>query len=99
MTIIKSRFADVPISDMTITERVFVGLKHDDTVLTDGPTGRSYTGAQIITGVKALAGGLTQKGMAPGKTIALRNIASSFTVFSGLAAQSQRSTRPIPLTK
>lgn len=71
MTIIKSRFADVPISDMTITERVFAGLKHDDTVLTDGPTGRSYTGAQIIGSVQALAGGLTQQGMAPGKTIAL----------------------------
>ena len=87
MTIIRSPFPDVPISDLSITQRVFQGIDPGQVILIDGPTGRELTGAQFIAGVKALAGGLTQRGYAPGGCVALMapNIPEFCTVFHGVA--------------
>ena len=71
MTIYKSRFPDVALSDKTITQRVFEGIDPEASILIDGPTGRAMTGAQFIGGVKSLAGGLTARGYGTGKVVAL----------------------------
>ncbi|ABG31479.1 4-coumarate--CoA ligase family protein [Roseobacter denitrificans] len=71
MTIYKSTFPDVPLSEATITQRVFENIDPKMTVLIDGPTGRKCTGAQFIQDVKSLAGGLEARGWGAGKTIAL----------------------------
>ena len=71
MTIYKSKFPDVELTDKTITERVFEGIDPEMVILIDGPTGRELTGAQFIGGVKSLAGGLTARGYGAGKVLAL----------------------------
>lgn len=70
--IFESRYPPVAMRDVTITERVFEGLETnaDRTVLVDGPTGTSRTGAEVIDRIKRFAGGLTQSGFA-GETVAL----------------------------
>ncbi|WP_417628236.1 AMP-binding protein [Pararhodobacter aggregans] len=87
MTIIRSPFPDVPISDLSITQRVFQGIDPEATILIDGPSGRSLTGAQFMQTVKALAGGLTAQGYAPGGCVALMapNIPEFCTVFHATA--------------
>ena len=73
MTIFQSPFDDVALRDISITERVFEGLRDrpSEVVLTDGPTGRTITAAQFIDQVESLAGGLTARGFGAGHTIAL----------------------------
>ncbi|WP_137702909.1 AMP-binding protein [Marimonas lutisalis] len=71
MTIYKSQFPDVALTDKTITQRVFEGIDPEMTILVDGPSGRQITGAQFIGGVKSLAGGLTARGYGAGKVLAL----------------------------
>jgi 4-coumarate--CoA ligase len=87
MAIIKSTFPDVALSDQTITQRVFAGIDPDRTILIDGPTGRSLTGAQFIGAVKSLAGGLEARGWGAGKVVALMapNIPEYSVVFHGTA--------------
>ncbi|SDC18706.1 AMP-binding protein [Ruegeria marina] len=87
MTIYKSSFPDVALSDLTVSQRVFAGIDPEATVLIDGPSGRSLTGAQFIGGVKALAGGLTARGWGAGKVVALMapNIPEYCVVFHGAA--------------
>lgn len=87
MTIYKSTFPDVALSDKTITQRVFEGIAPDRTVLIDGPSGRSMTGAQFIDAVKSLAGGLAARGWGAGKTVALMapNIPEYCVVFHASA--------------
>ncbi|WP_322865236.1 AMP-binding protein [Aquicoccus sp. G2-2] len=87
MAIIKSTFPDVALSDQTITQRVFAGIDPDMTILIDGPTGRTLTGAQFIGGVKSLAGGLEARGWGAGKVVALMapNIPEYCVVFHGAA--------------
>ena len=87
MTIIRSRFADVPIRDLTITQRVFDGIDPGAVILIDGPGGREITGAAFIDSVKALAGGLTARGYAPGGCVALMapNLPEFCTVFHAVA--------------
>lgn len=87
MAIIKSPLPDVAIRDISITQRVFEGIDPDATVLTDGPTGRSMTGAAFIEAVKRFAGGITAKGFGAGKTVALMapNIPEYCVVFHGVA--------------
>ena len=55
----RSRFADVPIPDLTIAEMVFAGLKgrEDQPALIDGLTGRMMTGAELIDASRRFAGG------------------------------------------
>ncbi len=71
MTIYTSQFPEVALTEKTVTQRVFEGIDPGSTILTDGPTGRSMTGAQFIGAVKALAGGLTARGWGAGKTVAI----------------------------
>lgn len=71
MTIYKSAFPNVALSDKTITQRVFDGIDPEMTILIDGPSGRSVTGAEFVGGVKSLAGGLTARGWGAGKVVAL----------------------------
>ena len=73
MTIFTSPHADVPLRDQSITERIFEGLegRDDDTVLVDGPSGRSLTGAEFRDQVQRLANGLWDRGIGPGKVVAL----------------------------
>jgi 4-coumarate--CoA ligase len=87
MTVIKSRFPDVALTNKTVTQRVFEGIVPERTVLVDGPTGREMSGAQFIAAVKSLAGGLTQRGFAPNRVLALMapNIPEYCVVFHGAA--------------
>ncbi|MCX7566303.1 AMP-binding protein [Sulfitobacter sp. F26169L] len=65
--------ADIALRDQSITERVFENLvtRPDEVVLTDGTTGVGMTAAEFMAQVKALAGGLTARGLGAGKTVAL----------------------------
>ncbi|MFU8824026.1 AMP-binding protein [Yoonia sp.] len=89
MTIYHSPFADVPLRDQTITERVFAGLtdRPDDIILIDGPTGRSLTAAAFVDQVKRMAGGLTKAGLGQGKVVALMapNIPEYCVIFHAVA--------------
>ncbi|WP_050931477.1 AMP-binding protein [Aestuariivita boseongensis] len=87
MTIYKSTFPDIALSDKTVTQRVFDGINPDQTILVDGPTGRSMTGAEFMGAVKSLAGGLAERGWGAGKTVALMapNIPEYCVVFHGAA--------------
>ena len=73
MHIYPSKFEDVALRDVSITDAVFAGLetRPDETVLTDGPTGRSLTAAEFMDQVRRLAGGLQASGFGPGKVLAL----------------------------
>ncbi len=73
MAIVKSPHPSVPLTDQTITERLFADLetRPDDAVLIDGPTGRAMTARAFMEGVAALAGGLAARGQGPGTVTAL----------------------------
>ena len=69
--IFRSPLPDQEIPDTPLTEYV---LRHaealaDRAAMIDGPTGRSYTYAQLSDHIKRLAGGLTQNGFGAGATI------------------------------
>ncbi len=89
MTIYRSPSDDIILRDVSITERVFEGLSAHPggPVLIDGPTGRSVTAGVLMAGVKALAGGLTERGYGAGATVALMapNIPEFCTVFHAVA--------------
>ena len=89
MTIFTSPYADVAISDLSITQRVFSNLetRPDDVVLTDGPSGRSLTASMFMDQVRRLAGGLTARGLGKGHTIALMapNMPEYCTLFHAVA--------------
>lgn len=71
--IYSSPYADIPLRDVTITERVFEGLAltPDRVVLIDGPSGDSLTAGQFRDSVERLAGGLVARGIGPGSVVAL----------------------------
>ena len=73
MTIYKSPFPDLAVRNLTITQRVFEGLRDrpDHIILTDGASGTALTAADFIDQVQALAGGLTAAGYGAGKTVAI----------------------------
>lgn len=81
--------AEIALRDQSITERVFENLetRPDDVVLTDGMTGTTMTAAEFMGQVKALAGGLTARGVGAGKTVALMspNIPHYCVVFHAVA--------------
>ena len=84
-----SSFPDIPLSDLSITERVFEGLetRPSETVLIDGPSGRGITAIEFIDQVKRLAGGLNAQGLGKGKVVALMapNMPEFCVVFHGVA--------------
>ncbi len=73
MTTYKNNAADIAITDISITERIFANLENrlDEVVLVDGPTNRSMTAGEFIDQVKKLAGGLTSKGFGAGSVVGL----------------------------
>lgn len=81
--------ADISLRDQSITQRVFENLvtRPDAVVLTDGITGAVLTAADFMAQVKALAGGLTARGMGAGKTVALMapNMPEYCVVFHAVA--------------
>ena len=64
---------DLPISNLSITQRVFAGLadRLDDIVLIDGVDGRRFTASTFIDQVMHLAGGLLAQALIKDKTVAL----------------------------
>jgi acyl-CoA synthetase (AMP-forming)/AMP-acid ligase II len=85
MLIHESKYPPIALRDCTITERVFEGLVHrpDAAVLIDGPSGRAMTAAELIHGIKVLAGGLSEHGFGAGHCVALMapNVPEFCTVF------------------
>lgn len=89
MTVYASPFPPVPLTGLTITERLFQGLvrRPEATVLIDGPTGREVTAGALVEGIRRLAGGLAERGFGPGRVVALMapNLPEYATVFHGVA--------------
>jgi acyl-CoA synthetase (AMP-forming)/AMP-acid ligase II len=89
MTIHRSPLGTLSLRDISITERVFEGVatRQDDPVLIEGPTGRTLTGQEFMAAVKALAGGLTERGFGKGATVAIMapNMPEFCTVFHAVA--------------
>ena len=85
----KSPYADIALTDHSITERVFAGLvnRPDEIVLTDGVSGNSLTAAAFMDQVKRLAGGLAAEGVGKGTVIALMapNMPEYCVVFHAVA--------------
>lgn len=71
MAILRSRFPDIAIRDISITDLVFQGIDPAAVILFDGPSGREITGAAFMAQVRALAGGLKARGIGPGSVVAL----------------------------
>ncbi len=89
MAIFQPRVARADITDLTITERLFQGLdgRGDEPAMIDGPSGAMMSAAGLMSRIKRLAGGLTERGLAPGKTLAILapNVPDYAVVFHGLA--------------
>ncbi|MCP4071711.1 MAG: 4-coumarate--CoA ligase family protein [Hyphomicrobiales bacterium] len=89
MAVIKSKFSDFEIENVSITEFVFEGLSEDPdrVVVIDGMTGKKTTAAALIDNIKKLAGGLVERNLATGRTIAIMspNVPEYFTIFHGVA--------------
>ena len=89
MTIFNSPLADVPLRDVSITERLFDGLAIDPgrVALIDGPTGDSMTGAALRERTQRLAGGLAEHGFGAGQVVAIMapNSPDFAVVFHGVA--------------
>ncbi len=89
MIIHSSPLPDVVIPDVSITDHVLREAERvpDRPALIDGPTGRTYSYAQLAGAMKAFAGGLQARGLGPGDTIALMspNIPEFAIVFHGAA--------------
>lgn len=87
MTIYASGLSDAVLTDKTITQRVFDGIDPEMTVLVDGPTGRQMTGAEFVSAVQSIAGGLTARDWGAGRIIALMapNIPEYCVVFHAVA--------------
>lgn len=89
MIIHRSPLPDVAIPDVTITDYVLreAARVPDRPALIDGPSGRTYTYAQLSGAIAAFAGGLQARGLGPGSTIALMspNIPEFAIVFHGAA--------------
>ncbi|OAN75874.1 AMP-dependent synthetase [Jannaschia sp. EhC01] len=89
MAIFASPRAPVSVPDTSVTQTLFEGLtgREDKVVVIDGPSGRTVTAGALMSQIKALAGGLTARGILPGGTIAILapNIPEYPVVFHGVA--------------
>ncbi len=90
MALMESRLAREEIPDCSLTRFVFehVGRWPEKAALIDGPSGRSYTYAQIDGMVRRFAGGLRERGLSPGDTLAILspNLPEYAVVFHGTLA-------------
>ena len=73
MAVFASRHGTVDVPDISVTQALFEGLRgrEDEVAIIDGPTGRSVTAGQLMAQIRALAGGLTARGLLPGGTVAI----------------------------
>jgi acyl-CoA synthetase (AMP-forming)/AMP-acid ligase II len=82
-----SRYADVELPDIGIHDFVLAGVgDHPDRMaIIDGPTGRSYTYAQLDGMIRSFAGGLAARGFGKGDVLAIiaPNIPEYAVVFHG----------------
>lgn len=89
MAIFKSRHGVVDVPNISVTQKLFEGLvgREDDVAIVDGPTGRTLTAGALMAQIKALAGGLTARGVLPGGTVAILapNLPEYPVVFHGVA--------------
>ena len=89
MAIFASLYGTVSVPDASVTETLFEGLvgREDEVAMVDGPTGREMTAGQMMSMIKRLAGGLTERGVLPGGTVAILapNIPEYPVVFHGVA--------------
>ncbi|HIF06123.1 MAG TPA: 4-coumarate--CoA ligase family protein, partial [Gemmatimonadetes bacterium] len=84
-----SPLPDVEIPDSTVTDYVFrnAGTHPDHVAMIDGVTGSNHTFAELTTAIRALAGGLTARGLEVGAIVALMapNMPEFAIVFHGAA--------------
>ena len=68
-----SRHGTIEIAPLSITEKLFEGLlgREAEVAIIDGPTGRALTAGEVVDGIRRLAGGLTERGILPGGTVAI----------------------------
>ena len=68
-----SRYSDVAIPDVPITTYVLRAAEAngDKAALIDGPTGRTITFGQLSSNIRALAGGLRNRGFGQGDVLAI----------------------------
>ncbi|GAB5449131.1 AMP-binding protein [Gymnodinialimonas sp.] len=89
MAIFESTRAPITAPDTSVTQTLFEGLlgREDQVAIVDGPSGRTMTAGDLMSQIKALAGGLTARGVLPGGTIAILapNIPEYPVVFHGVA--------------
>jgi acyl-CoA synthetase (AMP-forming)/AMP-acid ligase II len=89
MIIHRSPFPDVELPEVPITEYVLQGadIYPDRAALIDGPSGRTYTFAELRDRVHQFAGGLAARGFKPGDTVGLMapNVPEYAIVFHGVA--------------
>jgi 4-coumarate--CoA ligase len=89
MTVYRSPCGDVALPEISVTEYVFRGLerRHDAPVLIDGPSGRTLTAGAFVAAVKALAGGLSERGLGRGAVVALMapNLPEFCVIFHAVA--------------
>ena len=89
MTRYPSRHGTVDVAAISITEKLFEGLsgREEEVAIIDGPTGRTLTAGEIADRIKRLAGGLTERGVLPGGTVAILapNMPEYPIVFHGVA--------------
>lgn len=73
MTIVSSPYGDLAPRGLTITQRVFEGLRPrpDRIAMVEGPTGRAVTARELTEGIEGFAGGLAARGFGPGDVVAL----------------------------
>ncbi|ABD54068.1 AMP-binding protein [Jannaschia sp. CCS1] len=89
MAIFQSRRGSVVVPDQSVTQLLFEGLagRGGAIAIVDGPSGRMVTAEDLMARIKAVAGGLTARGVLPGGTIAILapNIPEYPVVFHGVA--------------
>ena len=89
MAIFESPHGTIEVENISVTQKLFEGFegRADDVAMIDGPTGRTVTAGAMIAQIKSLAGGLTERGVLPGGTVALLapNIPEYPIVFHGVA--------------
>ena len=89
MIIYRSPMPDVDIPEVPVTEFVMRWAERvpDRPALIDGPSGRSYTYAQLAMMISSFAGGLAARGLGPGDTIAIMapNLPEYAVAFHGAA--------------
>ncbi|UQN14571.1 AMP-binding protein [Gulosibacter sp. ACHW.36C] len=87
--IFTSPYEDVEIPAETLYEAIFVNLNEADArrvAIVDGPTGNTTTYGELKAQVDAIAGGLAERGIAPGDVVALHapNIPAFVAVFHAI---------------